>query len=140
MRSNYSWSGALASSYLEKTQTCLENTCLLWRMQVDTETLHLTCEQLSDGLVLPAGGADEQQPGGQELVVTGQELSDGPGGSGGGALLSFSQLQAFIHRVHQQEEGLLWRFDAQQRQKDAPAWRERLALLDCSSNLSTTPS
>lgn len=37
MRSHYSWSGALASSYLEKTQTCLANTCLPWRMQVDTD-------------------------------------------------------------------------------------------------------
>lgn len=75
----------------------------------------LTCEQFSDGLVLPPGGADEQQPGGQELVVTGQELSNGPGGAGGGALLSFTKLQAFVDRVHQQEEGLLRRFDAQQR-------------------------
>lgn len=79
------------------------------------QTPALTCEQFGDGLVLPAGGADEQQPGGQELMVTGQELGDGPGGAGGGALLPFSQLEAFIDGVHQQEEGLLRRFDAQQR-------------------------
>lgn len=48
-------------------------------------------------------------------MVTGQELGDGPGGAGGGALLPFSQLEAFIDGVHQQEEGLLRRFDAQQR-------------------------
>lgn len=114
------------------------DSCKFTLMASTRQTLILTCEQLSNGLVLPTGGADEQQPGGQELVVTGQELSDGPGGAGGRALLSFSQLQAFINRVHQQEERLLWRFDAQQRQKDAPGWRERLAVSVCSSNLSTT--
>lgn len=84
------------------------------------ETTPLTCEQLCDGLVLSAGGADEQQPGGKELVVTGQELGDGPGRSRGRALFPFFQLEAFIDGVYQQEEGLLGRFDAQQRQEDAP--------------------
>ncbi|KAF3838793.1 hypothetical protein F7725_010561 [Dissostichus mawsoni] len=40
-------------------------------------------EELSDGLVLSPGGADEQQPGRQELEMTGQELCDGPGGAHG---------------------------------------------------------
>lgn len=66
-------------------------------------------------------------------MVTGQELGDGPGGAGGGALLPFSQLEAFIDGVHQQEEGLLRRFDAQQRQEDAPEQRERMSMLLFSS-------
>lgn len=78
----------------------------------------LTCEQFSDGLVLTARRADEEQPGGQELVVAGQELGDGPGGARGGPLLSLAQLTALVDGVHQQEERLLRGFDAQQRQED----------------------
>ena len=79
-----------------------------------------TCEELSDGLVLSPGGADEQQPGRQELQMTGQELCDGPGGAHGGFLLPLTQLTALIDGVHQQEERLLRGLNAQQRQEDTP--------------------
>lgn len=78
----------------------------------------LTCEEFSDGLVLPPGGADEKQPGRQELVVAGQELRNGPGGAGGGPLLPLPKLEAFIDGVHQQEEGLRRGFNTQERQED----------------------
>lgn len=78
----------------------------------------LTCEEFSDGLVLPPGGADEKQPGRQELVVAGQELGNGPGGAGRGPLLSLPELEAFIDGVHQQEEGLRRGFDTKERQED----------------------
>lgn len=89
----------------------------------DTEPLRgpagpLTCEQFRDGLVLAARRADEEQPGGQELVVAGQELGDGPGGARGGPLLPLGQLTAFVDGVHQQEERLLRGPDAQERQED----------------------
>lgn len=78
----------------------------------------LTCEQFSDSLVLTACRADEEQPGGQELVVTGQELGDSPGGARGGPLLPLSQLTAFVDGVHQQEERLLRGLDTQEGQED----------------------
>lgn len=78
----------------------------------------LTCEQFRDGLVLTAGRADEEQPGRQELVVAGQELGNGPGGARGGPLLSLAQLTALVDGVHQQEERLLRRLEAQERQED----------------------
>lgn len=80
--------------------------------------LVLTCEEFSDGLVLPPGGADEKQPGRQELVVAGQELRNGPGGAGGRPLLSLPELEALIDGVHQQEEGLRRGFNTQERQED----------------------
>lgn len=84
-----------------------------------------TCEQFSDGLVLSPGGADEKQPGRQELVVTGQELGDGPGGAGGGPLLPLAQLTAFVDGVHQQEDRLLGRLHAQERQEDTSEDRRK---------------
>lgn len=78
----------------------------------------LTREEFGDGLVLTPRRADEQEPRGQELVVAGQELGDGPGGAWGGPLLSLAQLTAFIDGVHQQEERLLGRLHTQERQED----------------------
>lgn len=77
-----------------------------------------TCEEFGDSLVLSPCGTDEQQPGRQELVMTGQELSDGPRGARGGPLVALAQLTAFVDGVHQQEEGLLGRLHIQQRQQD----------------------
>lgn len=84
-----------------------------------------TCEQFSDGLVLTPRRADEKQPGRQELMVTGQELCDGPGGPGGGPLLPFAQLTAFVDGVHQQEERLLRRLNTEERQEDTSEDRRR---------------
>lgn len=78
----------------------------------------LTREQFGDGLVLTTRRADEEEPRGQELVVAGQELGDGPGGARGGPLLPLDQLTAFIDGVHQQEERLLGGLHAQERQED----------------------
>lgn len=94
----------------------------------------LTREEFSDGLVLPPGGADEKQPGRQELVVAGQELRNGPGGAGGRPLFSLPELEALIDGVHQQEEGLRRGFNTQERQEDTSeeqreGERERKALL-----------
>lgn len=82
-----------------------------------------TCEEFGDGLVLSASGADEQQPGRQELVVTGEELGDGPGRTGGGPLVPLTELAPLIDGVHEQEEGLRRRLHAQERQQDAPEKR-----------------
>lgn len=84
-----------------------------------------TCEQFGDGLVLSSSRADEEQPGRQELVMTGQELGDSPGGAGGGPLLPLAQLTAFIDRVYQQEERLLRRLNTQQRQEDTSGDRRK---------------
>lgn len=78
-----------------------------------------TCEEFGDGLVLSACRADEQQPGRQELMVTGQELGNGPGGARWGPLVPLTQLAAFINGVHQQEQRLLGRLHVQEGQKDA---------------------
>lgn len=85
----------------------------------------LTCEQLSDGLVLSPSRAYEKQPGRQELVMTGQELSDGPGGARGGPLLPLTHLTAFIDGVHQQEERLLRGLHAQEREEDTSEERRK---------------
>lgn len=85
----------------------------------------LTCEQLRDGLVLSPSRADEEQPGRQELVVTGQELGDGPGGAGGGPLLPLTRLTAFIDGVHQQEERLLRGLHTQEREEDTSEERRK---------------
>lgn len=89
----------------------------------------LTREQFSDGLVLSPCGADEKQPGRQELVMTGQELGDGPGGAGGGPLLPLAQLTAFIDGVHQQEERLLRGLNTQQRQEDTSEDRRKEVIM-----------
>lgn len=57
--------------------------------------------------------------------MAGQELGDGPGGAGGGPLLPLTQLTAFVDGVHQQEESLLRRLHAQERQEDASEERRR---------------
>lgn len=85
----------------------------------------LTREQFSNGLVLSPRGADEEQPGGQELVMTGQELGDGPGGARGGPLLPLAELAAFVDGVHQQEQGLLRGLNAQERQEDTSEDRRK---------------
>ena len=87
-----------------------------------------TCEEFGDGLVLAPCGADEQQPGRQELVVAGQELGDGPGGAGGRPLLALAQLTAFVDGVHEQEEALLRRLHTQERKQDAPTGRRETLL------------
>lgn len=84
----------------------------------------LTCEQLSDGLVLSPSRADEKQPGRQEVVMTGQELGDGPGGARGGPLLPLTHLTAFINGVHQQEERLLRGLHTQEREEDTSEEQE----------------
>ena len=81
---------------------------------------HCTCEEFGDGLVLAPGGADEEQPGRQELVVAGQELGDGPGTPRGGPLLALPQLAALVDGVHQQEESLRRRLGTQQGQEHTP--------------------
>ena len=53
-------------------------------------------------------------------MVTGQEVSDGPGGTRRGPLLPLPKLTAFIDGVHKQEEGLLRWLHAQERQEDTP--------------------
>lgn len=93
------------------------------RCRLAGEAGRRTCEEFGYGLVLPAGGADEQQPGGQELVVTGEELGDGPGRTGGGPLVPLRELAALVDGVHEQEEGLLRGLHAQERQQDAPEKR-----------------
>lgn len=93
----------------------------------------LTCEQFGDGLVPTARRADEQQPGGQELVVAGQELSDGPGGARGGPLLSFTQLAAFVDGVHQQKERLLRGLHAQERKEDTSVDKGEADVTDVSN-------
>lgn len=95
----------------------------------------LTCEQFGDGLVLTARRADEEQPGGQELVVAGQELSDGPGGARGGSLLSLTQLAAFVDGVHQQKERLLRGLHAQERKEDTSVDKGEADVTDVSNCL-----
>lgn len=79
----------------------------------------LTREEFGDGLVLTTRRADEEEPRGQEVVVAGQELGDGPGGARGGPLLPLAQLAAFVDGVHQQEERALGGLGAQEGQEDA---------------------
>lgn len=95
----------------------------------------LTCEQFSDGFVLSASRADEKQPGRQELVMTGQELGDGPGGARGGPLLPLTHLAAFIDGVHQQEERLLGGLHTQEREEDTSEEqrKEEREMLSCVS-------
>lgn len=57
----------------------------------------LTCEKFSDVLVLPAPGADEEEPGWQQLVVNGQQLADAPGTGCARPRLHFPDLHPLIH-------------------------------------------
>lgn len=75
----------------------------------------VTCEEFGDVFVLSAGGADEKQPGREELMMGGQQLGDVPW-----PLTSVPYRRILIHWIHQHKQSLRRSLTAQQRQQHTP--------------------